>query len=200
MGRPRVHDEQTREALLAAAEDLVDAGGASALSVRAVADSVGTTTRAVYSIFGSKEGLLDALARRSFELLRDDIARLPMTDDPAHDLVRAAVEVFRPMAVEHAAMFALAFLRAAPSLEFDEQTRATAREGLDLLRSRVRRLADADLLGGRHVDLVTAEFNALCQGLGSSELRNPALLGPDPALVWRDAFEALLSGLRTPAS
>src|SRR5262245_355306 len=120
MGRPRLHDEQTREALLAAAENLVEGGGPGALSVRAVADSIGTTTRAVYSSFGSKEGLLDALARRSFELLRDELARLPVTDDPSRDLVTAGVKVFRPMAVEHPAMFALAFLRAAPDLDPDE--------------------------------------------------------------------------------
>src|SRR5690242_17190382 len=117
MGRPRLHDDQTRDALIAAAEQLVERGGAGAVSVRAVADAIGTTTRAVYSLFGSKEGLLDALARRSFELLRDDISRLPTTGDPERDLVIAGVEVFRPMAVEHPAMFALAFLRAAPDVD-----------------------------------------------------------------------------------
>ena len=71
MGRPRLHDDATREALLGAAEALVEAGGPGALSVRAAADTIGTSTRAVYSIFGSKEGLLSALAQRSFELLRD---------------------------------------------------------------------------------------------------------------------------------
>src|SRR4029079_19196750 len=146
MGRPRLHDDQTGDALIAAAEQLVERGGAGAVSVRAVAESIGTTTRAVYSLFGSKEGLLDALARRSFEMLRDDIARLPETGDPEQDLVAAGVEVFRPMAVDHPALFALAFLRAAPDLEPDERTRATAREGLTLLRDRVRRLADANLI------------------------------------------------------
>ena len=63
MGRPRVHDEATRATLRAVAEQLVAEGGAPALSVRAVAKKAGTSTRAVYSLFGSKEGLLvDALA------------------------------------------------------------------------------------------------------------------------------------------
>ena len=98
MGRPKQHDDATREALLAAAENLVERGGIGALSVRAVADEIGTTTRAVYSTFGSKEGLLAALAKRSFDMLHDAIAELPHTKDPARDLVQAALTVFRPMA------------------------------------------------------------------------------------------------------
>src|SRR4051794_20851994 len=112
MGRPKEHNDATREALLAAAEHLVEHGGTGALSVRAVADEIGTTTRAVYSTFGSKDGLLAALAERSFAMLHDAIAALPQTDDPARDLVEAALTVFRPMAIEHPSLFQIAFLRA----------------------------------------------------------------------------------------
>src|SRR5205807_10516706 len=101
MGRPRLHDEATREALLGAAEALVEAGGPGALSVRAAADTIGTSTRAVYSIFGSKEGLLSALAHHPFELRRDELARLPITDDPASEPATAATHVHRPMALQH---------------------------------------------------------------------------------------------------
>ena len=86
MGRPREHDESTRVALLAAAETIVADRGAGALSVRAVADAAGTTTRAVYSLFGSKDGLLvEALARDAFEFLHTEIGKLHETDDPAAD-------------------------------------------------------------------------------------------------------------------
>src|SRR6185503_9780431 len=101
MGRPKQHDEATRDALLAAAEQLVEQGGTGALSVRAVAEEIGASTRAVYSTFGSKEGLLAALAKRSFDMLRDAIAGLPYTADPASDLIQSALTVFRPMAIEH---------------------------------------------------------------------------------------------------
>jgi AcrR family transcriptional regulator len=198
VGRPREHDDDTREALLGAAERIVEAAGASALSVRGVADAIGTTTRAVYSVFGSKEGLLNALARRSFVLLRDAISALPETSDPSQDLIDAAVKVFRPMAIEHPSMFALAFLRAAPDLRLDEGTRAASGAGLLLLRQRVQRLADAGLLGGRDVTLATAQFSALCQGMASTELRNPEFLGRSPTKAWRSAFDALVTGFATP--
>src|SRR5215207_9476693 len=52
VGRPKEHDAATGEALLDAAEHIVERGGMAALSVRRVADRAGTTTRAVYAVFG----------------------------------------------------------------------------------------------------------------------------------------------------
>ena len=198
MGRPRQHDDATRDALLAAAERLVEQGGTSALSVRAVADEIGTSTRAVYSTFGSKDGLLSALAARSFDMLRDGIAGLPCTTDPASDLMRAALTVFRPMAIEHPSLFRIAFLRAAPDVEMGPDVAAASLAGYALLTERVQRLADADLLGGREVQAATREFNALCFGMAVTELLNPSQLGSHPERAWRAAFETLISGFGTP--
>ncbi|HEY2641889.1 MAG TPA: TetR/AcrR family transcriptional regulator, partial [Streptosporangiaceae bacterium] len=61
--------------------------GLDGLSLRGLADSVGTTTRADYSLFGSKDGLLVALGARAFGMLGSAIAMLPTTEDPAADLV-----------------------------------------------------------------------------------------------------------------
>lgn len=200
MGRPKQHDDATREALLTAAESLVEQGGAGALSVRAVAEAIGTTTRAVYSTFGSKEGLLAALAQRSFEMLRDAIAELPETEDPAGDLVEAALEVFRPMAVEHPSLFSIAFLRAAPDVELGSEVSDAARAGYELLTARVQRLADADLLERHDVLAATREFNAMCFGMAVMELLNPSRLGSDPKRAWRAAFSTLISSFRKPAT
>jgi AcrR family transcriptional regulator len=56
-----------------------------------VAADVGISTRAVYSLFGSKEGLVAAPAVRAFDVLGAAVARLPRTDDPTADLVRAGL-------------------------------------------------------------------------------------------------------------
>jgi len=69
MGRRRIHDEATADALLDAAEAILEAEGLEALTVRRVADEVGTTTRAVYSSLGSKDALLTGLGMRAFDLL-----------------------------------------------------------------------------------------------------------------------------------
>jgi AcrR family transcriptional regulator len=62
MGRPKEHGVQTRTALLTSAAAIMHQEGRGAVTVRRVADEVGTTTRAVYSLFGDKEGLLRELS------------------------------------------------------------------------------------------------------------------------------------------
>ena len=100
MGRPRVHDEETRATLRAMAEQLVAEGGAAAFSVRAVAERAGTSTRAVYSLFGSKDGLLvDALAKDAYAFLVDGMNNVPETDDPARVLVELGSTSVRDAAV-----------------------------------------------------------------------------------------------------
>ena len=85
-------------------------------SVRAVADEAGTTTRAVYSLFGSKDGLLtDALAQSAFEFLFTEIDALPVTDDPVSDLLDVG-RVFRRLVIEHPAWYRIAFQRVVPGL------------------------------------------------------------------------------------
>src|SRR5438105_9478636 len=111
MGRPREHDARTAAALLEAAERIVEESGFESLSVRGVADQVGTTTRAVYSVFGSKDRLVSALGARAFELLGERVSRLPVTSDPRADLVDAGVRGFRLFATSHPALFRLAVQR-----------------------------------------------------------------------------------------
>jgi AcrR family transcriptional regulator len=185
-----------RVALLDAAEALISAGGPDSLSVRTLADEAGTTTRAVYSVFGSKEGLLAALAQRAFEVLGESISRLPVTDDPAGDLVEASVRVFRAMAIENPAAYRIMFLRIVPDLDVGAATAAEAERSMNLLRERFARFEEAGGLGGRSVAEATFDFHALCEGLATIELRNPRLLGDDPERAWRRSIATLLGGLR----
>ena len=91
MGRRREHDENTAAALLDAAERAIAEDGVDTLSLREVARDAGTTTRAIYSLFGSKDGLLGRLAVRAFTLLQREIEELPTTDEPRANLVEAAL-------------------------------------------------------------------------------------------------------------
>src|SRR5262245_27977339 len=115
MGRPKQHDEKTAAALLDAAERKVAESDVDALSLREVAREAGTTTRAVYSLFGSKEQLIGALGARAYELLKEGLEELPVTDDPRRDVVEASI-MFRRFALGHPALFSIAFHRADPMI------------------------------------------------------------------------------------
>jgi AcrR family transcriptional regulator len=198
VGRPREHDDDTRVALRVAAERLVASGGPGAFSVRAVAEEAGTTTRAVYTLFGSGDGLLvDALAQEAFEFLADEIDKLVETDDSATDLVDVGVLVFRRLVTEHPALYRIAFQRIVRNLRPGPELTAARERAFRALLGKVERLGDAGGLGGKPVREAAVEFNAMMEGLSNAELRGEVfrnLPEGDEERAWRGALSSLVHG------
>jgi AcrR family transcriptional regulator len=194
MGRPRVHDDRTRAALRAAAERLVARGGPRALSVRAVATEAGTTTRAVYSLFGSKEELLvEALAQGAFEFIADALDALPLTDDPLADLIAIGVPVFRSLVIEHPALYRIAFQRVVPGMQAGPELAAARGRAYAHLTQRVERVTRAD----KPTAQAALEFNAMLEGLANAELRGgalPILPAGEEERAWNEALTTVARG------
>ena len=192
MGRPREHDGTVRLALLEAAERLVDEQGAAALSARNVADAAATTTRAVYSVFGSMTGLLEALAIRLFELLDEALDAVVLTDDPRADVIHASIDGFRRVALAHAPLYNLVFLRVVPDITLGPEFHAVANATFGRLESLVKRLAPSGRRRPTTLEL-TLTVHALTEGLANMELRGA--LGPptEAEHIWRAALTALLA-------
>lgn len=201
MGRPREHNEETRGALRAAAERIVAEEGYGALSVRAVADGAGTTTRAVYSVFGSKDGLVDALAQTAFEFLFTTIEQMRETEDPVADLVAVGVHAFRPLAVDHPALYRIAFQRVIPHLRAGPELTAARQRAFAQLRAKLERLQSAGFLGDTPIEDATVAFEAVMEGLANAELRGgtlPILPRSDEERAWRTALETVIRGFAAP--
>lgn len=203
MGRPKIHDERTAAALLDAAEKLLASEGPDAVSVRAVADAVATSTRAVYSVFGGKEGLIRRLCQRGYEVLTELVDAVPITDDPASDLIEIGLRGFRTFATTRPHLFRLTFERVTADLTADPSVSASAWSSYQTLVSRIARVPT----GGRPVETVAFQFHSLCQGLATSELQaQPPPVGshfwrmvPDVGpSVWRDALATYVHGLGQP--
>lgn len=195
MGRPKEHDSDTGKTLLDASEQIIQTDGMAGLSVRRVADQAGTTTRAVYAVFGSKEGLIVALGKRAFDLLAREMDELPASNDPARDLVDAGVLVFRRMTVNHPALFKIGVQHRDVPVNLVEQFRSAARGALGKLHSRFERLHEHDALVGRSIEEGACQFHALCEGLAALEMRG--LLPPGhEERMWREALSALIDGYR----
>jgi AcrR family transcriptional regulator len=194
MGRPRRHDARTERDLLIAAEALLASEGADGLSVRRLAEAAGTTSRAIYSVFGGKEGLLRALFREAFDALSADLDALPLTDDPVADLVAAGAEGFRGWARARPDLFRLVFDQrpaAVTPADAEAGERAFGR-----LMARVRRCSVAGLVAPGAESQVGLAFHALCEGLAALERRGRFPLGPipDAPAAWRSALSALVAG------
>lgn len=193
MGRTRQHDETTAAALLEAAEKIVETQGLEALTVRAVAEQTGTTTRAVYASLGSKQALLSGLGVRAFDLLGAMVDALPVTSDPAADLVAAGTRGFRPFALQHPALFRIGVQQTAVPSDAVQRIVPAAERALAALHRRIARLRDAGRLGTRTISEAAWEFHAACEGLAALELR--CVIRPDDGLrLWQDALSALVAG------
>ena len=198
MGRPRLHDDATRSELLQAAERLLSAGGIEAVSVRSAAAAAGTSTRAVYALFGSKEGLVQALAQRAYELLMDRVAAVPVTDDPSADLIAAAVRGFRAFALDHPDLFRLVFTTQLLRARLTTESNATRTAALRQLTERIERLKKSGVARGHSVEELTLLVDVICSGLAMREICG-VIDGAHAERLWSDALGALLRGLSTPA-
>src|SRR5918911_2545860 len=78
--------EGIRTALIEAAAKLIAGEGPSALTLRRVADDVGTSTMAIYTGFGGMPELRRAVRHEGFDRLASELARADETDDPVADL------------------------------------------------------------------------------------------------------------------
>lgn len=193
MGRPREHDHNTAVALLNAAERIVDADGLHALSVRGLALEARTSTRAVYSLFGSKNGLVSALGARTFDLLGASLGALPTTQDAAADLVEAGVRGFRCLIVDHPGLFKLGIQQTHVTAEQAVEIRAAAARAWEVLVARVVRVEQQGRLGTRTITEAATAFHALCEGLAALEVRG-ALPRDTAESHWRNALTDLVGG------
>lgn len=100
-----MHDAQTAARLLRSAEQIVENEGLASLSLRRLAEATGLSTRAVYSVFGSKDALVAALGCHAFDWLAESVAAAPMTSEPVADLVEAGATSFRVLVLEHPVLF-----------------------------------------------------------------------------------------------
>ncbi|MFD3501220.1 TetR/AcrR family transcriptional regulator [Streptomyces sp. NPDC058676] len=108
MARLKTHDEALRLRLLHRAAATVFDRGTAALSLRQLAADVKTSTTAVYSLFGSKAGLLSSLYQEAVRLFVERLATIRPTADPAGDVIRIGL-AYREYAVANPHLYAILF-------------------------------------------------------------------------------------------
>ena len=136
-------------ALLEAAAHVIATDGPGRLTVRRVADEVGTSTMAVYTHFGGMGALVDEVAREGFLRLSARLAEVGETDDPVADVFLMA-RTYRQVVVEQPQLFAVTFGQAAPSGKqatladlTTPEGRGKSREGIEAFQHLVRAAARA---------------------------------------------------------
>jgi AcrR family transcriptional regulator len=174
-------------ALLAAAERILATKGAASLTVREIAAEAGCSTMLVYSRFGGKEGLVDALLEEGFRRLGRAVGAARKTGDPLDDL-RACARAYRKFALTNPSyyqvMFGTAVLDHAPA----PAAREAAERAFGVLVTRVQRAVDAGAIRGDAVEVAAILWSAN-HGIVSLELREST----PPGVVWTQVHDAMFT-------
>lgn len=190
--------DDLRTSLLAAAGDLLAEGGPEALTVRGIASAAGVSTMGVYSRFGGKEGVVDALLGDGFTALLEAMRSHPPTHDTYLDLVTCS-QAYRQFALDNPTRYEVMFATALPGYEPSAESLACAAGSFAEVCATVQRALDAGVVAGFEAHEVAASVWATCHGLVSLELvgKLPPVLADDEPFT--RTIEALLRGF-APAS
>ncbi|MEO1297455.1 MAG: TetR/AcrR family transcriptional regulator, partial [Cyanobacteria bacterium J06636_16] len=107
------HQQALRRGILDDASNLLMREGAAALSMRRIAQLVGCSTTVLYTLFGSKQGLVDQLYLRGFERLRQALEAVPHPGSP-HDYIGTLCRAYRQFALNNATYYAVMFSNPIP--------------------------------------------------------------------------------------
>jgi AcrR family transcriptional regulator len=181
-------------ALVEAAANLLATEGPQALTVRRIAAAAGVSTMNVYSRFGSKDGVVEHLYVRGFELLAESQRAAAVTDDPATDF-RLAAQAYRSFALDHATMYGVMFERAVPDFQPSPEALHAGLATLEELAHGLEGLMERGVIRRMEPMHAAALVWSTCHGVMSLELRHQASNAVDWAQVFDDACDALLRGL-----
>ncbi|WP_298323219.1 TetR-like C-terminal domain-containing protein [Haloactinopolyspora sp.] len=195
MGRPRIHDQATKERLLARAAETVSTSGVRALNVRTLAADVGTSTAAVYTLFGGKSGLVSALYLRVFQRFATALAAVGRSADPVDDVVRLGM-AYRQYAVADPNGYRIMFGDEVRPADVSARAARTGAQTFDPLLDAVRRAVEAGRFPAEpEPSGIATALWANVHGLVSLELGGfmPPDAG-DPAAVFEIAVRANVAG------
>ena len=204
-------DPAGRERFIVAGLRVLYERGAAELTVRRVAELAGSSTMGIYSRFGGRTGMLEAIYQRGFELLKDAITA-PQAGtagqaeaDPRRAIIAIAA-AYRRFALGNPALYALMFERPLPGFDPSPQLRSWA---LNLtftpLVEEVARAQAGGLLAGDDPIRPSYLLWATVHGITSIELTH-AVRSPLPGWfldspeageqTLTEGVQAVLTGLR----
>jgi AcrR family transcriptional regulator len=193
MGRPREHNDETREQLLRIASGIIRRRGIEALTVRGLAAEAGVTTRAIYSLFSGLPEIISVLCARSTEAMVRHHEAVPVTDDPISEFLPLAL-AYRSAAREQADLYEMLYTpTAAPgqsAVEYPQQVQRTIGRVQDTIRraslvGQLRPLDDHELFQG---------LWGIVHGLTSLELRGVLGTPEECDRIWRETITTHVRG------
>jgi len=195
MPRPRTHDEALRLTLLDRAGELLSTDGPKALSLRTLAADAGTSTTAVYSLFGGKAELVNAVYLEGFRRFGARLGAVPRSGDPAEDFVQLGL-AYRDSALADPHLYSVMFTGAVPGFEPSPEAGRVARDSLAPLVETVRAAIAAGVFRDVAPEVIAISAWGIVHGLVSLELGGNLPPDLDVAASYETALRAHADGWR----
>ena len=126
------NQDALRRSVLAAADELLTTEGAAAVTVRRVAQEIDSSTTVIYNLFGSKDGLANALYLEGCRLLYEALAQVATNTEPPVYLKNLGW-AYWDFAQAHPNYYQLMFNGALPDFTPDKHSLADMATAIDLV-------------------------------------------------------------------
>ncbi|MFJ2781810.1 TetR/AcrR family transcriptional regulator [Kitasatospora sp. NPDC087315] len=181
--------EAARAAILDRAIALLVEEGSAALTMRRIATEIGASTKVLYTMFGGKDGLADALYREGFARLRRAQERVPRTADPLAHLDHLGT-AYRRHALAEPAYYRVMFEQAVPGYRPSAEALAVAATAFDTSVAAVAACIEAGVFRPGDAQEISKLLWAAAHGAVSLELAGH--FPPDTAARY---YEALMTAV-----
>jgi AcrR family transcriptional regulator len=184
----------SNDAIVAAARQILESDGLSAVTMRSVAEAVGVKGPSLYKRLPDRAALLRAVSEGVVADLSHTMARATASGDARADL-RAATVDYRAFVLRNPNGYRLLFADLPPGTSPDPA--ALAALGEPIVRSMARLVGEMDALEGART------LVAWAHGFVTMELAGAFRLGGDLEAAYAFGIEAILDGVSgsvTPAS
>ncbi len=189
--RSRTASAEVSESLETAALALLEEGGTEAITVRSVAAHAGVAPMGVYSRFGGKDGLLEALFVRGFDELHHAITSASGPD--ALSRLRRGCGAYRDFAIGHPHLYQLMFQQML-ELELSQEALDRAASTFGELVVRVGDAMESGQLAAEDDVEIAQQIWAAIHGAVSLELAGISFTA-DAGQTFGGMLDALLGGL-----
>ncbi|MGF1482536.1 MAG: TetR/AcrR family transcriptional regulator [Cyanophyceae cyanobacterium] len=137
------HQQALRRGILDDASSLLIREGPTALSMRRIAQLVGCSTTVLYTMFGSKQGLIEELYLRGFEMIHQALEAVPH-EGSSREYIYALCQAYYQFALVHSTYYAIMFSNVIPEYTPSQESRQLGQESLQLLVQAVQKCMDSE--------------------------------------------------------
>jgi AcrR family transcriptional regulator len=192
-------DLNARATILSAAAAVLQDEGPAALTVRRIAQAVNTSTKAIYTHFGGKDGLLDSVYLEGFAGFGRSMSTVPAGSSPP-DRLRAMCAAYRGYGQTRPAFYNVMFGDMGRAYRAPVESRRKAAETFGILKEAIQASlnARADDDSPVNAGLVTRILWAAMHGVVSLELRGLLAGSDDVDRVFALAVDAVCAAHGVP--